>query len=251
MTTPSEASGNSLASDGARRYRPRRYYLYLGIVCTLFFLVMGIGSTCVAYWNVDGSFARPKLSALVFAVFWSVWTLLGIWLILCYTRERLVISTTSIESTGVFKRTLLALDHVTRVKWRLFPQHGSIVLRTPDKKLVIELGNYLDSERKELIELTRRMFDYELQENWQRFCDRFIEPPSPARQSRRRLVRVLLAAMLCAFGAFFLYAWAKGLGAQHLALAIANFCVALCYLVPWATAGRATSPGATRGTGRP
>jgi len=250
MTVASEAGGNSLADDGARRYRPRRYYLYLGIVCTVFFLFMGVGSACVAYWNVDGSFARPKLSALVFGVFWSVWTLLGIWLILCYTRERLVISTTSIEWTGLYKTRLLALDDVTRVKWRLFPQHGSIVLRTPDKRLVIEIGNYLDSERKELILLTRGMFDYELQENWQRFSDRFIQQ-SPARQNRQRWVLVLLAAMLCAFGVLFLYAWARGLGVQYLALAIANLCVALYYLVCRTTARSRASREGTQGTSRP
>ena len=126
MDTPSAVSPDPLIGDGTMCYRPRRYFLYVGIVCTVFFLVMGVGSTCVAYWNVDGSFARPKLAALTFAVFWSAFTLFGVWLLLFYTRSRLVISITSAESTGVFRTTTIVFDNITRVKWRCFP--GTAVL---------------------------------------------------------------------------------------------------------------------------
>src|SRR5260370_35504830 len=80
----------------ARCFRLRPYYLVVGIVCAGFFAVVGVTSTVVAYFNVDGSFARPYLAALVFGVFWSGFTALAVWVIAAYFRERLILSPSTI-----------------------------------------------------------------------------------------------------------------------------------------------------------
>jgi hypothetical protein len=59
-------------------YRLGQEYLILGIVSFAFFLAMDVGSVCVAYWNVDGSFKSPKVAAVAFGVFWSCWILLAL-----------------------------------------------------------------------------------------------------------------------------------------------------------------------------
>ncbi|MHB1038596.1 MAG: hypothetical protein ACYC35_29935 [Pirellulales bacterium] len=240
MADVSKTSGDSPLSDGARRYRPRRYYLYVGLIGTIFFVFMGVGSTCVAYWNVDGSFARPKLAALIFAVFWSMFTLLGIWLLLFYMRSRLIATTRFIERTGLFKTTRLAWDDVTGVKWRRVPQYGSIVLRAQGQKLVIELGEFLDHEREELVEITRRMVDREIHDGWQTFSERFIEQ-SPEKERRQRRLRVVLAMALCGFGVCFLYLWSAGLGVASPASGIAYLLLGV-YLLWRAKAGKSLRP---------
>src|SRR5438132_3763373 len=73
-------------STNARCFRLRRYYLVIGVVCAALFAIMGVTSTLAAYWNIDGSFARPKLAALIFGTFWSGFTLLAVWVILAYFR---------------------------------------------------------------------------------------------------------------------------------------------------------------------
>lgn len=240
-TAPSE--------EFARRYRPRRYFLYVGIVCTAFFLVLGVGSASLAWWNADGSFRHPRLTALIFAVFWSPFILLGVWLSLYAARRRLVFTTTSVESTGAIRRKRLAFDEVTRVKWRRFPGQGSIVLRTTGRRLAIDLGDFSPGERQEIIELTRRLFDEQLQEGWPRFYDCFIER-SVAQQKHGRRWCLSTAAGLCACGAFFAYAWRAGRGDPYLTLALANFALALYYLVRAAMVRKAASPEETPGTGR-
>ena len=68
----------------------RPYFRNVGLIGTIFFVVVGLVSTLAAYFNVDGSFARPKLAALLFGLFWSAFTLLGIWLLLLYYKYRLL-----------------------------------------------------------------------------------------------------------------------------------------------------------------
>ena len=62
-------------------YRMRPHFRNVGLVCIVFFAVIGVFSTLAAYFNIDGSFARPELGALVFGLFWSAFTCLGLWLL--------------------------------------------------------------------------------------------------------------------------------------------------------------------------
>src|SRR5262245_33709454 len=86
----------------ARCYRLRRYYLVVGVVCAVFFAAMGIASTVAALWNIDGSFARPQLAALIFGTFWSGFTLLAVWVIVAYFRERLYFGKAGVVQHGIF-----------------------------------------------------------------------------------------------------------------------------------------------------
>ena len=63
-------------STGQDGYRPRRYYLIVGIVGAIFYSTMAIVSVVAAYWNIDGSFARPLLAAIIFGTFWCAMLLL-------------------------------------------------------------------------------------------------------------------------------------------------------------------------------
>ena len=62
-------------SAEAKSFRPRRYYLIFGVVSAVFNAVMGVTTTVAAYFNIDGSFAQPRLAALILGVYWSGFTL--------------------------------------------------------------------------------------------------------------------------------------------------------------------------------
>src|SRR6478752_3265115 len=104
----------------ARCFRLRRYYLYLGIVSGVFFAVMGVISTLAALWNV-GWFPRPKLFAVVFGAVWSGFTLLALWIIAAYWRERLFFGGDAIVQHGIFRCRTVKTREVVLVKWRARP----------------------------------------------------------------------------------------------------------------------------------
>jgi phage shock protein PspC (stress-responsive transcriptional regulator) len=92
----------------------------------VFFAVMGVASTLAAYFNVDGSFARPKLAALIFGVFWLAFTCLAIWMLLAYYRSRLFVGANSLRQIGVLRDRQVRFSQVEQLKWRRFPQGGSV-----------------------------------------------------------------------------------------------------------------------------
>lgn len=174
----SERDSTVLSSNTAisRRYRLRRYYLIIGIVSTVSYLSMGVVSSCAAYWNIDGSFARPKLAASIFAVFWSCFTLLGVWLIVAYVRFRLYITDNRVSEVGLIGSATIDINDANQVVWRLIPRGGSVVVRSFDAKIKIGFDNYTPKERDELIAYCREQFRPEIQEGWLQFVERFLEP---------------------------------------------------------------------------
>ena len=150
-------------------FRPRRYYLIVGIVCAVFFAGIGVASTIAAYTNVDGSFARPTLCAFIFGGFWSGWTLLAGYLIAAYFRERLLLTEEIIVQRGTFRWRTISVADVVRIQWRTLPKGGSLVVRTHLQKIKINLDDFTKEKREEIMLFFREKFDAAIQENQLRF----------------------------------------------------------------------------------
>ena len=207
-------------------YRLGREELYLGIVCAILFLAVGIGSAFVAYWNIDGSFERPKLSALIFGIFWLCPTLLGLWIILAYFRERLIVSEDAITQRGCFGTKSIAVPEVIRIDWKRLRHGGTIVARSRLSRITIHLGNFTREERDELIAFFHGTFATTIQEGW----PRFLEPAAKPLQLHPAAAAVLCALLLAVFAGIFIYAWVAGLGIQWLAIGIINSLASLWYM---------------------
>lgn len=212
---------------GSRRYRPRRYYLFVGIGTLVAFVVMGIGSVAAAWWNVDGSFTRPKTAALIFGVFWTGFVLLSLWLLAAYFRERLRLGPSAVTCRGVFRVRRLRLRDVNVVVWRRVPAGGWLVLRTPEKRLKIELDNFTRSELEDIVAYFREAIPASRQKGWEEF-DAAVRPPREA--SRAASARLIFA--LSAFAAFFGIAGLRRgeLGYVLLGLLNAAFAAGLLFL---------------------
>ena len=71
-------------------YRARPYFRNVGVTCTVGVLAIGLFSVIAAFFNLDGSFPNPDAAALVLALFWLGWFLLGLWLIAFYYKYLLL-----------------------------------------------------------------------------------------------------------------------------------------------------------------
>lgn len=198
----------------AKTFRLRRSVLFIGIVCAVVFLFFDVGSTTVAYWNIDGSFARPKPAALLFGVFWSAMLLLAIFMIVGYFRERLFLAPTSIMQQGTIGSRTMAVGEVTAVIWRCRPVGGSIVVRDQSRKIKIQLGVFAPHDADEIIRFFRDTFPEAIQQNWvsfESFKHEFSRPPSPSRR------RIILASCIYPFFVWCCAVlWLGGLGVQFL-----------------------------------
>jgi hypothetical protein len=210
-------------------FRPRRYYLIVGVVSAVFFVMIGVTSTVVAYFNIDGSFARPRLAAMIFAVFWSGFTLLAAWRIAAYLRERLFLANNTIVQHGIFRSRTLDVGDVYQVKWRNWPVGGSIVVRTHSEKVKIHLDNFTKGEREEVVLFFRDTFADEIHDNWWHFEECAHSLSSPGKCVSRGAIVLIVAALMC-FAGLFVYCWFAGLGAQYLFLGVVNAVAAIWYL---------------------
>jgi hypothetical protein len=226
MTTTADIE--QLPTD-ARCFRVRRYYLVVGVVCAVFFAAMGIVSTVAALWNIDGSFARPKLAALIFGIFWSGFTLLAGWVIAAYFRERLYFGKAGVVQHGIFRTRTLQIEEVHQIKWRPWPIGGSVVIRTPSEKATIHFDNFSKDEREDLIRFLRESFAVEIQENWSRFQDLLGRSSPPEKRASRSGI-ITIAAVLMSFAGVFVYCWFAGLGGQYLVIGVVNAVAAIWYL---------------------
>lgn len=186
---------------GPYRYRPRPYFLYVGLGTLIFFVVMGIGSVVAAWWNVDGSFAHPGSAALIFGLFWSGFALLSLWLLATYFRERLRLGPTAVTSRGVCRVRRLKSGDVDRLVWRRYPAGGSVVLRSSEKRLKIELSNFTRAEREEIVAYFREAIPTARQAGWEKFVASVRTPRKPSRGAE-----LLSIFALSAFAAFFVIA---------------------------------------------
>ena len=169
-------------------YRMRSHFRNVGLICTAFFAVVGLVTTFAAYFNVDGSVARPKLAALIFGLFWSAFTLLGIWLLLLYHRYRLYFNDSSLRQVGVLRNKQAQLNLIDQMKWRRYPQGGSIRITGSFGVLTIELGNFESRQREQLIARIRELITDSKQVGWQAFTEQYADTPQKRQRSRRAML---------------------------------------------------------------
>jgi hypothetical protein len=151
---------------GKRPFRLDKLYLFTSIVTLCFFIAFGGFSVYSAYFNVDGSFPRPKLFALIFGVFWSGPTMLNIWLLLAYVRERLYLLQDQIIQEGVFRCRVIPVKEVIQIEW--IGQWPDILIRGEADRIRIYLSNFKWSERQQIITYFRNGFPLEIQKNWKK-----------------------------------------------------------------------------------
>ena len=200
-------------------YRLRPYVRKVGIVCTAFFLCAWVGSVLAAYFNTDGSFARPALAIAFFSVGWGGFTLLGVSLILAYVKDRLFLNHTTIRHVGVLSSTSISLDTVQELKWRLFPQGGSCVLISAGAKVKIAFGNYTKAERTDLVTYLRGRICENRQTNWDVFHDRFLVH-SPERARQQPSAKRVVILTLFGFAMVFAVLWLRGHGGHFLVVSL-------------------------------
>lgn len=211
-----------------RCLRLRRYYLIVGVVCAIGFATMGIASTVAALWNIDGSFPRPPLAALFFGTFWSGFTLLAVWMIAAYFRERLWFGKSAIVQRGIFLTRTLHSKDVLQIKWYIRPIGGSTVIRTHSSKATIYFHNFTRDEREALIRFLRETFAIEIQEGWSRFEEnlRRLAAPATGKVVTRGGVIAIAVVLIC-FAGIFAYCWHVGLGGQYLGIGVVNAIAAI------------------------
>lgn len=210
---------NSMPADG-QLFRISADYLRIGIVSGVFCSTMAIVSTVAALGNWDGSFARPKLAALILGSVWSSLLLVPIGLIASYYRGRLILGTATIIQHGVIRSQSMELREVIQVQWQERPVGGSIVLQTVRERLTIPFDKFSRADRKELIRSLREAFPPDIQQNWSRFEERFNGSPRSEKARLRELLT--LAAIFTCFAGVFAYCWLAELGTQYLTAAVVN-----------------------------
>lgn len=210
-------------------YRLSRPHLILGIVSTTLFLAMDVGSVYAAYWNIDGSFLRPKLAALIFGIFWSCMTLLGLWLILAYFRERLFVSSDAITQQGCLTRKTIDVSNVIQIIWKRIPQGGRVIVRSHLAKIKIYLANFTGDERDDLVQYFHDTFAAEIQTGWSRFIESRQQTKPQSQQNTIRAY-TMFSLIFFAFAGIFGYCWGVGLGQQWLVIGVVNALAGMWYL---------------------
>lgn len=206
-------------------YRLRRYYLWLGLTCLAFFVVIGVASSLAAYLNIDGSFRHRIPAAIFFGTFWSFWIVLSLHLVLAYVRERLSFSDQELAFQGIYRLKSIPYGEVREIRWRRIPASGSVAVVGRQQRIRIYFNNYTPQEREELIHLIRIAFEPEIQRDWEQFVNRHV---SPAPDDPRKALRQAWIgfALMSVFTALFLVSWQWG-GPGHLFLALVNGVVAM------------------------
>ncbi len=141
-------------------------------------------------------------------------TLLGVYLLLLYSRYRLFFSDSTIRQIGVFCDRQVGLDAIDELRWRRYPQGGSVRITGRSDLLKIELGNFKQVDRLAIIEFLRESIVEPKQIGWQEFDERFSETPEKQKQSIR--IHFLLVVAFGAHAVAFGILWVIGAGGQYL-----------------------------------
>jgi hypothetical protein len=149
--------------DVERRYHPPRKYFWTAIFFVAFFGIVDVGTVAIAFFNVDGSFARPYLGAVIFGAFWSAWVLLSLRMLTIALRYELIVSHDGLEQTGAFRSQRLHFDELHSARWRGRPQAGRIVLRSSVERMVVDFSRFSNQDRTEVIDHLRERIRAEKQ----------------------------------------------------------------------------------------
>jgi hypothetical protein len=160
-----------------RVLHPKKSYRNTGVVCLIFFLLVGVISTCGVFVIAHPERRTIALCmAVFFAVFWGFWVCLSCWILLAYWREQLEVGNGQVVKRGVIGRKQIDLESIAVARWRVFPRGGSIVVQTLTEKLTIHFDNFEQHERLWLIQLFHNELPDAVQENWALFCGRIALP---------------------------------------------------------------------------
>lgn len=203
-----------------KTYRLRRSFLKQGIGYGIFFLVLAI---------VTPFSAANTLGALFFALFWSFWVLMSVWMIAAYYRERLILEPQTIVQHGVFRIKRFEHCEVRQVSWNPLTIAGIVVVKTLAEKIKIYLDNFTEPERAEIVQYLRTNFAETLHENWPAF-DACIPRSKVPQKPSSPVFLWLLATILLGFSVANLIAWWLGLGEQFLVVSMINVLVFIWYL---------------------
>ena len=204
---PATFTANSL-------YRP------VAIVGLVFFSAMGIASVWTAAVNPDNSFPNPVLAAILFALLYGAFFLLGMYLLLFSSRYELIVDNDTISQTGVFTQKSTAISNIQSARWRNWPNGGSLRLHSIGTRISIEFQAVEREDRDKLIQYLRSAVAAEKQTNWDSF---FLNPDNITQQQSSSPIRHGSAAVIFyAQALVFVGLWVWGLGAKHLPIAALN-----------------------------
>lgn len=187
-------------SQLGQEYRLAQNYFWIGLVCSIFFAVAGVVSAWVAWTNADGSFRHPKETAVFFAAFWGMFTLLGVYLMRAARVERLWVWEDRVRVVGSLRTRDVTFAEVTEARWRVFPAPGgSLVLRSPAGKAVIYFENYGSVHGPRLREFFRGALPLGVQTGWDKHSETYV--PTPAKLDLGRKARAWAYGILGVMGA--------------------------------------------------
>lgn len=205
-------------------YRMSPSSFYTGVVCTIFFLIVDIASVIVVLSDIDGEFPRPVPMAIFFGAFWTTWVLIGIYCIVAYFRERLILQSDSVSQLSVFSKKTFHIHEIKEIEWRLLPRTGLIKVFAGDSKLSVHTSSFAQQDRTEIIEYFRSAVAEELQSGWKESQERIAKfKPRPTEFVWRSYA--LFAALFFVSALAPIYLWTFDIG--NYLLGIAAVCVAL------------------------
>lgn len=200
-------------------YRFARTFLLQASCFTALFIFIDVSSVAAAYWNIDGSFGRPKLAALIFGLFWSGWVFLSLLLILAYFREHLLVSQNTITKYGCFFHRSIQVTEVNAVIWR----GNHVVVCTRSSKMKIDLSPFTRQNREGLTRYFLETFESRIQEG----CSCEVEF---ARNRQAPVDAAICVWLLFIFTAVSLGCWILECGSQFLACGVASGLAGVWYL---------------------
>jgi hypothetical protein len=74
-----------------------------------------------------------------------------------------------IVQQGVLWLRTARFEDIQRVRWRRWPEAGSVVLYAPSARIAIHFANFTPEDRREIIEFLRQSIAEDVQEAWSRF----------------------------------------------------------------------------------
>ena len=220
-------------------YRIRPYYRNVGFA--VIFFAGGMTIVSLIAWFTQPPNNPVKMPFVIAGFF--LFTLLGVYLLLLHAKYRLSIGDSTIRQTGVFRDNQVNLSAVDELKWRRFPRGGSVVLTGRENSLKIELGNFEQADRFNIIEYLRRSIAEPQQIGRQQFDEQLSDIPEKEKQANR--IHVLLDLVFGAHAVAFGVMWAIGAGVQYLVFSGTNAMI-LAYIL-WSHRRKQTKHGAIVG----
>jgi hypothetical protein len=152
-------------------YRMRPYFRNVGLAV----IALSGGMAIFSYvaWINQPANNKVKMPAVITG--FLLFAALGIYLLLLYYRYRLFVNKSSLRQVGVLYDKYIDLSFVDELKWRRFPQNGSVRISGPFGVLRIELGHFRREERQQLTGCLRSSIAQSKQIGWQQFNEEFSD----------------------------------------------------------------------------